>query len=67
MIFIIAFLTAICLYILPSLIKGKQTKEIAVFLGLVLAAFIAGYIYISDPLVQRSIEGILIKAIETKF
>jgi hypothetical protein len=57
----------ICIYSIPGLIKRKQTKEIAVFLGLILAAFCAGYIYISDPLVHKSIEGIIMKAIGTEF
>lgn len=66
MIILIAFLACVCIYNLPGLIKQKQKKEIVVFLGLTLVAFLAGYFYISDPLVHTSIEGIIMKAIGDK-
>lgn len=64
MILLITFLTCVCIYIIPGLTKKKQIKEVVVFLGLTLAAFLTGYIYISDPLVHKSIVKIIMKAVE---
>lgn len=64
MIFLIIFIVGMYAFSLPDLIKKKQKKEIVVFLVLTMAAFVAGYIYTSDPFVHKSILGFLKKAVE---
>lgn len=66
MIFLIIFLMLISIYELRGLIKQKQRKEIIVFLGLTIITFITGYIYISNPLVDKSIVKVIMEAMGIK-
>lgn len=66
MIFLVLFIIILCAFTLPGLVRQKQKKEIAVFLGLTLAALYAGYIYFSDILVPKSIFEIITKVIGAK-
>jgi len=66
MIVLIVFLILISIYELRGLIKQKQKKEIIVFLGLTIITFITGYIYISDPLVDKSIVKVIMEAMGIK-
>lgn len=64
MILLIVFIAGVCIYKLRDLFKKKQKKEIAVFLGITFAALLAGYIYISDPLVHKSILTVLLAVVK---
>lgn len=60
MILLIVFIAGVCIYKLRDLIKRRRKKEIMVFLGITFTALLAGYIYISDPLVHKSILTVLL-------
>lgn len=59
-------LTLISIYQLYNMAKQQLFKEIAVFLGIIMVAFITGYIYFSDPIVNKSIVKVIFDILKIK-